>query len=83
MPRQLSPSEAHAHGDVEAVGVLVAFVAVRRSDVDGRGQRNGHVHCDDGPRPEKNERHRGNTGALKGLQREEEDTIAESRGRSP
>lgn len=54
MPRQLSSSETHADGNIEAVGVLVAFMAVRCSDVDGRGQGNGNVHCNDRPRPKTN-----------------------------
>lgn len=52
VPGQLPPSEAHADGDVEAVGVLGALVAVRCRDVDGRRQGNAHVHRDDRPRPE-------------------------------
>lgn len=54
MAGKLPPFEPHADGDIEAVGVLVAFMAVRRSDVDGRGQGNGNVHCNDRPRPATN-----------------------------
>lgn len=36
--RQLSPSETHADDDTEAVGVVVVFMAVWGSDVDGCGQ---------------------------------------------
>lgn len=50
-PRQLSAPETHADADVEAVGVRRALVALRHCDVDGDGQEDGHVHCDDGPSP--------------------------------
>lgn len=59
MPGQLPPSETHADGDIEAVGVLVAFMAVRCSDVDGRGQGNGNVHCNNRPRPTTNTKRHG------------------------
>lgn len=82
MPRKLSPSESHADSDVEAVGVLVAFMAVRCGDVDGGGQENGNVHCDDRPRP-KTKRHSRTLGVTRCLEGQLEGGVVELCGHSP
>lgn len=51
LPGQLSSPETHADGDVEAVLVLVALVALRHRDVDGDGQEDGDIHRNDRPGP--------------------------------
>lgn len=51
LPRQLSSPETHADGDVEAVYILVALVALWHRDVDGDGQEDGDIHCNDRPGP--------------------------------
>lgn len=51
LPRQLSSSETHADSDVEAVYILLALVALWHRDVDGDGQEDGDIHCNDRPGP--------------------------------
>ena len=56
---QLSSPEAHADGGVEAVQVVVALVALRHRDVDGDGEEDGDVHCNDRPGPTTTSAHTG------------------------
>lgn len=49
MSRYLFPVKAHADCDVKAVEILRAFVTLRYCDVDGDGQKDGHVHRDHRP----------------------------------
>lgn len=61
LPRQLLSSETHADRDTEAVLVLVAFVALWHRDVDGDGQMDGDIHCNDRSGPETTQTQRDRT----------------------
>lgn len=49
--RNVFAVEAKAGGDVQAVHRLLAVMTLRRCDVDGGGEEDGDIHCDDGSRP--------------------------------
>ena len=46
LSRNLASTEPQAGGDVEAVEVLGALVALGHRDVDGHGQEDGHLDAD-------------------------------------
>lgn len=49
--RNVLAVEAKTGGDVQAVHRLLAVMTLRRRDVDGGGEEDGDIHCDDGSRP--------------------------------